>query len=192
MRFWRRGPRPEQLNPSRRASKHLAQGDPAPCPERVNTSRRASKHLAQSNPAPCPEQVNTSRRARGCSHSTLALRKPFARAARGQNELEKRARVFFFRRARTSSRSSSCQSHGSTVSHGVSSKSTGYTESVGTGAASNSSTESSSRPTRQMSVGMGEYPIGSNALTALRFTSESTESPESEAVETVDCVKPSG
>ena len=35
----------------------------------------------------------------------------------------------------------------------------------------NLSTDSSSRPTRQMSVGIGEYPIGLKTLTALRFTS---------------------
>ena len=35
----------------------------------------------------------------------------------------------------------------------------------------NLSTESSSRPTRWMSAGIGEYPIGSKKLTALIFTS---------------------
>ena len=40
-----------------------------------------------------------------------------------------------------------------------------------------------------MSVGIGEHPIGWNALTVLMFTPKSVESLESEAVDTVECVE---
>ena len=82
------------------------------------------------------------------------------------------------------------------MSQGASSKLTGHIESSDSGVfcngLSNSSTESLLRPTRQMSVGIGECPIGSKTFTALTFTSESVELLESEAVDAVDSVKMSG
>ena len=50
---------------------------------------------------------------------------------------------------------------------------------------SNSLTELSSSPTKQMSVGMGDDPVGSKTLTALRFTSASVVVLEEVAVEQV-------
>ena len=53
---------------------------------------------------------------------------------------------------------------------------------------SNSSTESSSNPTKWMSAGMGDKPVDSNTLMALRFTSSSVVSLEEAAVEQVSSV----
>ena len=50
---------------------------------------------------------------------------------------------------------------------------------------SNSSTELASSPTKQISVGMGDDPVGSKTLTALRFTSASVVALEEVAVEQV-------
>ena len=46
-------------------------------------------------------------------------------------------------------------------------------------------TESLSRPTRQMSVGIGENPMGSNTSTALRFATPQDELLDDESVKQV-------